>query len=324
MNNLENIIKTIEFDLKQFDIYFNEIIKPEEPELNDFINYIFSVNGKKIRPILIYTTAKLFGKPTITTHRAAVITELIHTATLLHDDVVDNAKIRRGRLSANAKWDNNSSILLGDLLFAKAMKCATDNKEYKLFDIITPAIINLSSGELIQNVYSKKFTADLDLYYKIINYKTASLLSVCCEAAAYSVNATENEIQSAKKLGELLGIIFQIKDDILDYDRNNNSGKELGIDLKEGKVTLPVITACNNMSKDMKAKLISLWNSKEKNNKIVNEIINIVVDNNGITESEEIMIKHKKEAITCLNNFKDTDIKLLFIELLDYIISRNF
>ena len=323
MNNFENIIKTIKSDLEQFDKYFNEVIKLNEPELKDFIDYAFSTNGKKIRPILVYATAKLFGDSTITTHRAAVIIELIHTATLLHDDVVDNAKIRRGKLSVNAKWDNKSSVLLGDLLFAKAMKYATDNKEHKLFDIITPAIIHLSSGELIQNAYSKRFIVDLDLYYKIIKYKTASLLSICCESAAYSLNASENEVQLCKKLGELLGIIFQIKDDILDYDRNNNSGKELGIDIKEGKVTLPVIAAYNNMSDSAKEKLISLWNCEEKDSKTINEIIDTVVNNNGITESEKIMLKHKKEAITCLNNFKNSEVKDVFVELLDYVIERN-
>jgi len=322
MNSFKEITTYINSDLENFENLLVDITNSHNGVLNEILDYIFESKGKRIRPILVYLIARLFSEPTKSTHNAALLVEIIHTATLLHDDVVDEAVLRRGKPTLNYKWDDKTAILSGDFLFAKAMKIATDNEEYKLFDIITPAVMSLSLGELLQMKYSKSFDIDEDKYFEVIKYKTASLISVCCESGAYTVNATEKNILLCKEFGEILGYIFQIKDDVLDYV-GNGTGKETGIDIKEKKITLPLICAWKNMNEIDRKKLISLWDSADNDLDPVYSIIQIVIDNEGISGCNKEMRKLKDKALGILNNFKDSKARSSLVYLLDYIIERD-
>jgi octaprenyl-diphosphate synthase len=323
MNRFEEITGIISSDLENFENLLNKVNDPYHEVLDGVLNYVFEIKGKRIRPALVYLISRLFGNPTKSTDIAALLVEIIHTATLLHDDVIDEAAIRRGRSSVNYKWNDKTAILSGDFLFAKAMKVATDNKEYRLFDIITPAIINLSMGELMQMKYSQDFLIDEDKYYEVIKCKTASLISVCCEAGAYSTGANKYDVELCRLFGEKLGCIFQIKDDILDYVGNNKTGKQIGIDIKEKKITLPLICAWKNMTEYQQDILINLWNSVCNNPENIQLIIKMVVDNNGISDCEKIMYEHKDNVLKILDNFEESKSKLALVELLDFIIERD-
>lgn len=323
MYKFTKIAENINSDLENFEILLHKISDSQYDVVQNIIKYIFETKGKRIRPTLVYLVARLFDKPTESTDTAALLVEIIHTATLLHDDVIDRATLRRDKPTVNSLWNDKTAVLTGDYLFATAMKLATDKEEYKLFNIITPAVINLSIGELLQIDYSKDFLISKEKYYQIISYKTASLISVCCEAGAYTVNAKNEDIIFCRNFGELLGCIFQIKDDILDYVGDKNTGKEIGIDIKEKKVTLPLISAWNNMSETERNRLLFLWSSIDNNSNNIQEIINIVIKNNGISICEGEMFKLKKEAINILDNFNDSKAKSALKNILDYIIERN-
>ncbi len=323
MKNFIEITKNINSDLEKFEELLSLIFKDEDEALKEVFEFVFKTKGKRVRPILVYLFARLFGEVNNTTHNAAMLVELMHTATLLHDDVVDEAHLRRGKDTVNYKWDNKTAILAGDYLFAKAMKIATDYKEYKLFDIITPAVLDLSLGELQQLKNSQKFEIDELKYFSVIKNKTASLLSSCCVAGAYSTNSDENILKISEKFGEILGIIFQIKDDILDYVGDVNTGKDNGIDIKERKITLPLIRAYANMCNKDKEVLQNLWLIDTENPNKQSIIINLVVENNGIKEAEKVMVSYKNQALSLLLNFPKNPYRKALEKLVDFVIERQ-
>lgn len=323
MANFKEITRNINSDLDYFEGLLLEISVAEKDLLNEILIFIFETQGKRIRPVLVYLTARLFGVPNKSTHTAAILVELMHTATLLHDDVVDKATLRRGKQTVNHRWDDKTAVLTGDFLFAKAMKLATDNGEYKLFDIITPAIISLSVGELQQMTNSANFEVNREKYFDVIKKKTASLLSVCCECGSYTVNADETAVNKAGHFGEILGVIFQIKDDILDYVGNGETGKETGIDIRDGKITLPLICAWENMDESHKSNITNLWSEVGVNRNCENLIIEEVIKHKGISGAEKVMKELKKEALSILSDFPETPARKALAEIIDYIIERN-
>jgi octaprenyl-diphosphate synthase len=323
MNRFKEIISCLGGDLEEFEVFLMKITGSDQIVIKDILNYVFESKGKRIRPVLVYLTSRLFSEPKVSTHHAALLVEIIHTATLLHDDVIDKALLRRGKPTVNCIWGNKTAILLGDFLFAKAMQIATDNNEYKLFDIITPTVMSLSLGELIQMKSSEVFIINKQKYYEIIKNKTASLLSSCCEAGAYTVNATKSEILDCKKFGEILGYIFQIKDDILDYVGDNGTGKKIGIDIIEKKVTLPLIYAWDSMSECDRKTIVELWDIAGNNSESVQSIIEIVVDNDGILACNNEMQMLKCKALDILAKFDDSYAKLALTALIDFIIDRD-
>ncbi|MDL2262651.1 polyprenyl synthetase family protein [Bacteroidales bacterium OttesenSCG-928-I21] len=323
MNKFKEILDVLDSDIDRFEAMFHEFINSGHEILEKIVEYIFETKGKRIRPILVYLTARLFSSPTKTTDIAALVVETIHTATLLHDDVIDEAILRRSKPTINHKWDDKTAILSGDYLFAKAMNLTTENGEYRIFDIISPTIVNLSVGELLQMKYANQFSVDEDKYYEIINYKTTSLLSACCEVGAYSAGASKDEINYCRQFGEKLGCIFQIKDDILDYIGNKKTGKKIGVDIKERKVTLPLICAWKNMSLSERSHLAELWSSAEKTPEIVSQIQSLVIDKGGISGCEHVMKLHKDEASAILKNFKESDSKKALQKLLNYMLERD-
>lgn len=322
MKNFKEITRNINSDLDYFENLLLNIGGDQQEIIKEILDYIFASKGKRIRPVLVYLTARLFSEPNSTTHNAALLVELMHTATLLHDDVVDKAKIRRGIDTVNFKWDDKTAVLAGDFLFAKAMKIATDNKEYKLFDIITPAIISLSVGELQQMANSAKFDVSQEKYFEVIRDKTASLLSVCCKAGVYSAGASDELVSKAGKFGEIIGLIFQIKDDILDYVGNGVTGKETGIDIKEGKITLPFIYGWNNCTETEKIELKEYWNNPDSEDS-VNNIIKMIIDHNGIVQCEKTMRSLKNDALNILKDFPKSNAREALAAIIDYIIDRE-
>jgi octaprenyl-diphosphate synthase len=322
MKNFKEITKNINSDLDFFERMLIDIADDQKEVIKDILDYIFESKGKRIRPVLVYLTARLFAEPNSTTHNAALLVELMHTASLLHDDVVDKAKLRRGNDTVNFKWDDKTAILAGDFLFAKAMKIATDNNEYRLFDIITPAIISLSVGELQQMANSAKFEVSEEKYLEVIRDKTASLLSVCCKSGVYSAGVSDDLIEKAGKFGEIIGLIFQIKDDILDYIGNGETGKQIGIDIKEGKITLPFIYAWNAGTKEEKETLKLYWNNPQSQES-VNSIISEVVRLEGVKNCENTMKSLKSEALLVLNDFPKTKAREALAAIIDYIIDRD-
>jgi len=323
MKNYKEITNNITKDLDYFESMLKEMANSHNDLLRDILTYIFESKGKRVRPVLVYLTCRLFSEPQKSTHHAALLVELMHTATLLHDDVVDKAMLRRGKQTINHKWDDKTAVLAGDFLFAKAMQIATDNKEYELFDIITPAIISLSVGELQQMSNSSRFEVNREKYFEVIKNKTASLLSVCCKSGAYTSGTANENVSKAELFGEILGMIFQIKDDILDYAGNGETGKETGIDIREGKITLPFICAWENMSLSEQENTKKLWHVAGNNREAENSVISAVIKNGGIVGSEKIMLQLKKEALEVLKAFPNSKAKDALSALIDYIIERD-
>lgn len=323
MKSFKEITKNITSDLEYFETLLVELGGSEKDLIKDILDYIFETKGKRVRPVLVYLTARLFNTPSSTTHDAALLVELMHTATLLHDDVVDQALLRRGKQTVNHKWDDKTAVLSGDFLFAKAMKLATDHQEYRLFDIITPAIISLSLGELQQMSNSAKFEINEEAYLEVIKNKTASLLCACCKAGVYSTFDDANMIEKAGIFGDILGIIFQIKDDILDYVGNGETGKETGIDIREGKVTMPLILAWKNMNDEEKILLSEYWSSAGTYRDYEKKIIELVNAKGGIKDSEKVMQEYKNKALIVLREFPKSSSRDALKALIDYIIERE-
>lgn len=321
--SFKEITNSINKDLDKFENLLQDIANDSDIAVSGILDYIFEAKGKRVRPILVYLTNRLFSEPNQSTHHAAVLVELMHTATLLHDDVVDKAALRRGKTTVNNKWDDKTAVLTGDYLFAKAMKLATDNDEYKLFDIITPAIMRLSLGELQQMNKSKSFDISKNRYFEVIKNKTASLISVCCKSGAYTGGADERQIALLEEFGELLGMIFQIKDDILDYNGSEKTGKLTGIDILENKITLPVICTWKNMCVLEQRDFKELWLTEPKDQELVDGIIKTVIFNKGISGSYAVIDDLKKKALQLLAELPDSKAKAALIKLLDYIIDRD-
>ncbi|HOK37179.1 MAG TPA: polyprenyl synthetase family protein [Bacteroidales bacterium] len=318
-----DIVNIIKSDLERFDELFNETIRKSGYSIDEVLEYVGKNNGKRIRPILVYLSARVFGEVNKKTDIAALLIEIIHTATLLHDDVIDEADLRRGEKTVNNKWNNKTAILSGDYMFAKAMNIATANKMYDLFDIISPAILDLSIGELEQMNKSKSFDIEEEDYFDIIYRKTASLIQAACHCGVISVNHQVEKIDCLKEYGKNIGLIFQIKDDVLDYFGSEKTGKLVGKDIIEGNVTLPLIFAVKSLSNNKLIRLKKLWlNRSDKN--AVSEIIEIVKSSSALELCNIKMNDLKQKALNCLNSsIEKNRVKDSLVYLVEYIIQRE-
>ena len=317
------ITEYIKKDLDSLENSLVEIADSNEEYIKEILKFIFETKGKRIRPALVYTCCRLFGKVNKSTHNAALVLEMMHTASLLHDDVVDRASLRRGRQTVNSKWDDKTAVLVGDYLFSRSMKIATEFDENELLKLITPVIVNLSLGELHQMNNSMQFKVDINEYYKIIINKTASLISVCCKAGAVSAGTNQENIKNIELFGDILGLMFQIKDDILDYVGNEETGKEKGVDIKEGKITLPFILAWNDMNDLEREQIENYWRNVSNDESLTKIIIRKVIEKGGISKSEQILQDMKYKALIFLKNAPKSDARQALEELVDYIITRN-
>ncbi len=323
MKNLAEIKEIIKSDLSDFEFLLKRELNSDDELLREKTLYLFESKGKRIRPILVYLFCRLFGKPVNLTHNSALIIEILHTATLIHDDVVDNADLRRGKETFNRKWDNKNAVLLGDYLFSKCMRLISENKLYKVFDIISPVLVELSYGELQQLKYNQKEFCSIDEYFEIINKKTASLISASCVLGAISGGAEDAKIDHISSFGRIIGEMFQIGDDILDYNGNSEIGKDSGNDIEERKMTLPLIYALKNAPENEKTKIMSVWSGKTPVSNEKDLIKNFTRKNNGIKESEKLLEKLAIDANILLRNFDNNNYRKALEVLISIIVKRK-
>lgn len=323
MNVIEIIKKPIIKELHSFEKQFVDELKTENPLLTNINEYIQQRKGKQLRPILMFLSAKICGTINEQTIISAISIELLHTASLIHDDVIDIAFERRGRPSVNARWNNKIAILAGDYLLSKSLNCAIKANNLEILHVIAKIGMELTDGELLQLENMQKIKITEDDYYKIIRKKTALLFSSCCIIGGLSVNANQTLLKKLKNFGEYVGICFQIKDDIFDYSDSKNIGKPRRNDIREGKITLPLIYALQQADEKKKEKIIN-WIKKNKfSEKNIEKITNFVYKNGGIEYATSKLIEFKNKALTELDSFEESEIKQSLKYFAEYMVTRE-
>ncbi len=319
---LEEIKAPIANELNIFEKKFREAMKSKVPLLDRIMHYIVKSKGKQMRPMFVFLSAKLFGEIGPSTYNAASLIELLHTATLVHDDVVDDAHERRGFFSINALWKNKIAVLVGDYLLSKGLLLSIDNNEIDLLQIVSKAVKEMSEGELLQIEKTRKLNIKEDIYYEIIRQKTATLIASACASGTASVSPEKENIDKMWTFGEKIGIAFQIKDDLLDYG-DTNTGKAKGIDIKERKLTLPLIYALQEASKSDRRHIINIIKNHNKNSRKVQEVIDFVVKSGGIDYSREAMQRYQEEALETLNGMNNSEARSALEKLIRYTTDRK-
>ena len=292
------------------------------PLLDTIMNYIVKRKGKQMRPLLVLHCAKLFGEVNESTYRGAALVELLHTATLVHDDVVDESNMRRGFFSINALWKNKVAVLVGDYLLSKGLLLSLKNKDFKALEILSSAVEQMSEGELLQMEKARKLDITEEVYFDIITKKTASLLASCCGIGANSTGVSEEVLEEVIAMGEAVGIAFQIKDDLFDYG-DNKIGKPTGIDIIEKKMTLPLIYALNVADKGERRKIIKIIKNSKKSKANIQEVIQFVKTKGGIEYAQTRMLEYKKKAEDLLNSIPTESSTEYLKALIDYVIERK-
>ena len=324
MNITSQIKKPIQIEMELFERKFYESMTSKIALLNRITYYIVNRKGKQMRPMFVFLIAKMLnnGRVNERTFRGACVIELIHTATLVHDDVVDDSNKRRGFFSINALWKNKIAVLMGDYLLSKGLLLSIDNGDFDLLKIISVAVKEMSEGELLQIEKARRLDITEDIYYEIIRQKTATLIAACCALGAQSVTVDVELVEKMRKFGELIGMAFQIKDDLFDYSEEA-IGKPTGIDIKEQKMTLPLIYTLNNCSPKEKAWVINSVKNYNKDKKRVKEVIEFVKVSNGLIYAENKMIEFQHQALQILTEFNDSDFKSSLILMVNYVIERK-
>jgi octaprenyl-diphosphate synthase len=315
--------KLIEEELKAFEIRFKEAVKSQAPLLDRIMQYIVKRKGKQLRPMFVLLSAKLCGEINESAYRAASLVELLHTATLVHDDVVDDSIERRGFFSVYALWKNKVSVLVGDYLLAKGLLLSLDNNDHKILHILSDAVRKMSEGELLQLEKARSLNLKEEVYYDIIRNKTASLLASACAAGAWSTSNDEAIAERMKLFGEKTGMAFQIKDDLFDY-ASENIGKPTGNDIKEKKLTLPLIYTLNKVDKETRRKIIYIVKNKNKDQEKVKWVITKVQQTGGINYAVDKMNVYKKEALDILHQFPENDARQGLEDLVLYVTDREY
>jgi len=320
--SLDEITAPVRPHLKEFRNYFKHAIETDVYLLDKIVKYLLRQKGKEIRPTLVFMSANLFDGINERSHIAATMVELLHTATLIHDDVVDDADSRRGFLSINKLWKNKAGVLLGDYLLAKGLLIALDNEEYQLLQVLSNAVKNMSEGELRQMKTARLFNMTEERYFQIISEKTASLISSCCECGAVSATRDKEMHKLMRKIGKHIGIAFQIRDDLFDYGKYD-IGKPKRNDIQERKVTLPLIKAFEKSSKKQVKHIRSLMKKRSKTSSDINEIVEFVHSTGGMKAAKSSMFEYANKAIEDLQKVTDTPAKNDFIDLIEFIITRK-
>ncbi|MDF1547944.1 MAG: polyprenyl synthetase family protein [Bacteroidales bacterium] len=323
MSALNRIKAPIADEMIQFEKYFKKSMRSKVPLLDIITNYIIRRKGKQMRPIFVFLTAKLLGNINPSTHNAAALIELLHTATLVHDDVVDESYLRRGFFSINALWKNKISVLVGDYLLSKGLLLAVEHEEFQLLKIVSDAVKEMAEGELLQMEKARRLNTSESVYFDIIRKKTATLLAACTAAGAKSAGGTDEQVELLKQFGENIGIAFQIKDDLFDFQANNSTGKPSGNDIQEKKMTLPLIYTLNHSNAADARKIKRTINRKLGNSESISELMNFVNSNGGIEYATEKMMFYKNKSLEILEQFEDSEAKQSLIELVNYTIDRN-
>ena len=298
-------------------------MKSSVPLLDKITNYIIKRKGKQMRPLFVFLSAGLCGGISDSSYRAASMIELLHTATLVHDDVVDDSNLRRGFFSINALWKNKIAVLIGDYLLSKGLLLSLENDDYALLKIVSNATREMSEGELLQIEKARRLDIKEEVYFEIIRKKTASLIASCCACGASSSGAEDHIIEKMRQFGEYVGIAFQIKDDLFDYESSNATGKPNGIDIKEQKMTLPIIHLLNNAGFTDKRWIVNTIKSHNSDKERVGKLIEKVIDNGGIIYAKERMFEYRRKALDLLNEFPESIYRTSLEQLVIFTTDRN-
>lgn len=309
-------------ELSLFEKKFASQINVSNPLLKRVLKYIIKSKGKQMRPMFVFLCAKITGGIQEQTYRAASLIELLHTATLVHDDVVDNSMIRRNKFSVNALWKNKVTVLVGDYMLSQGLLLSLEHDDFQILKITSRAVKEMSEGELLQIEKARKLDIQEDIYFDIIKAKTASLLSAACSAGAFSAKNDNNTTEYFRQFGEYIGIAFQIKDDLFDYGEAN-VGKPTGIDIKEKKMTLPLIYTLQHADRETKKEIIYIVKNQNTNKEKVNEVIGHVHQSGGIEYATEKMIEYKNKALTMLDKYPNDETKAALIDLVNFVIDRK-
>ena len=320
---VEDIKKPVKEEMALFEKKFKSAMKSDVALLDKITHYIIKRKGKQLRPLFVFLSAKMIAPVEEGTYIAASLIELLHTATLVHDDVVDDASERRGFLSINALWKNKIAVLVGDFLLSQGLLLTTSKNRIDLLHLVSKAVKAMSEGELLQMEKSRKMDITEEVYYKIIKQKTASLVAACCATGACSVTKNKELIAKMEQVGIYVGMAFQIKDDIFDYGFSNEIGKPTGIDIKERKLTLPLIYVMNKVDKKQKNLIINTIKKDQQDSKKINEIISMVINEGGIHYAERKMHYYKDKALKQLEDLPASPSKEAFIGLINYSINRK-
>lgn len=323
MSKLDQIKAPIAAEMNLFEGKFKESMKTSAPLLDKITRYIVKRKGKQIRPMFVFLSAHVTGEVTDKTYRAGILIELLHTATLVHDDVVDDSNERRGFFSLNAIWKNKIAVLVGDFLLSQGLLLSTANGDYRLLEITANAVKMMSEGELLQIEKARRLDIVEEVYFEIIKRKTASLIASCCACGAASNGSSEEVIQLMSEFGEKIGIAFQIKDDLFDYENSHLIGKPTGIDIKEQKMTLPLIYALNNTDSGTRRKIIRIVKNNNNDPQKVAEVIEFVNRSGGLEYASRKMMEYKEAALEMLHTFPDSPYKTSLIDLVNFTVERN-
>lgn len=323
MNTLREIKKPIQQEMLLFEKKFKDSLNSKVPLLDKILHYIVKRKGKQMRPMFVFLSGKLFGEINESSFRAASLIELLHTATLVHDDVIDDANMRRGFFSINALWKNKIAVLVGDYLLSKGLLMSLENEEYDLLQIVSKAVKEMSEGELLQIEKARKLDIEEDVYFEIIRQKTATLIAACCACGAVAAEQDKETIERMRKFGELIGIAFQMKDDLFDYYNEDIIGKPTGIDIKEQKMTLPLIYALKNCDRKQKKFIIQTVKKYNTNNDRVSKVLEIVKKSGGINYTIEKMKAFREEALSLLKTFEDNESRKSLELLVNFVIERK-
>ncbi|MDD4225570.1 MAG: polyprenyl synthetase family protein [Mariniphaga sp.] len=323
MTNIKSIGFPIEKELKAFDPYFKEALKSDIPLLGTILNFLYRTKGKQLRPMVVFLSAKLHGEPNEFSQLAACSVELLHSATLVHDDVVDDSFERRGVFSINALWRNKMAVLVGDFILARGLMLQLEHKKYNFLHLISQAVQDMAEGEILQIKKSRKLDIDEETYFEIIRKKTASLIATSMAIGAASVTDDPEIPEKMFQIGLDAGIAFQIRDDIFDYQAKGIIGKPTGNDIKEKKITLPLLYVLKNSDLKEKKRILTLIKKKNKNRSMVQDLIQLVNEKGGIEYATEKMHEFKEKAVNGLMEFPDCEARVSLVELMDFIITRQ-
>ena len=323
MSNIEHIIAPVKTEMSSFETYFKAALESNVPLLDKVTQYIVKRKGKQMRPLFVFLSSKLFADTNDTTFHAASLVELLHTATLVHDDVVDDANLRRGFFSINALWKNKIAVLVGDFLLSKGLLMSVENNQFELLRIVSKAVQEMSEGELLQMEKARRLNITEEVYYDIIRQKTASLIAACCAAGASSVDADEKTVDRMYQFGLNVGMAFQIKDDLFDYGFGKNIGKPTGIDIKERKMTLPLIYALNHAKKSERKMVINTIKNHNTDSKQVQKVLEFVQSSKGIDYSISKMNTYRDKALNLLFEMPESEAREALEGLVHYTINRE-
>lgn len=309
--------------MEEFEGRFRSAMRSEVALLDKITHYIVKRKGKQMRPMFVFLTAKMIEDTNDSTYRAASLIELLHTATLVHDDVVDDSEKRRGFFSINALWKNKVAVLVGDYLLSRGLLLSVKHKDYHLLEITSNAVREMSEGELRQMEKARKLDINEDVYFEIIRQKTASLIASCCASGAASVTKDEATIEKMRSFGETVGIAFQMRDDLFDYGTDTSIGKPIGIDIKEKKMTLPLIHTLNQVNSSDRSFVINTVKNHNTDKKRVSKVIDMVRSAGGLDYTVKRMNEYRDNALEMLAEFPDNEARKSLTDLVNYVIDRN-